>query len=262
MKKILVLLVLVLLPVSAFSADADCQDQFLSGHQPVSVTTPSTFLCFGQFATLYSHAKRTPVWSAEHLTTARLQAASALKRPNPGPFHTEDGVPKDARANLVDYHSASDTFDRGHMAPNGDMPDADAQYSSFSLANMVPQQACNNELIWEEIETSVRNLAKSDGEVYVVTGPIYDVSPPQTIGKHQVAVPTRLFKAIYDPKRKAGGVYITPNDASQAWSVISLADLKAATGIDPFPDLTPTQKTTADHLPDPSKATFSCRLKP
>ena len=85
------------------------------------------------------------------------------------------------------------------MSPSGDMPDLSSQQESFSLANIIPQSPCNNEVIWEQIESAVRGYVSAGNEVFVVTGPIYEGQTIATIG-NGVAVPTRIFKAIYNPQ--------------------------------------------------------------
>jgi endonuclease G, mitochondrial len=109
-----------------------------------------------------------PLWSSEHLTRERVEEAHTQRRVNE--FHPDPNLPPDERAELSDY--ARSGFNRRHMAPSGDMPDPRSQEESFSLANMVPQNPDSNRHLWERIETAVRDLARRDGELYVVTGPI------------------------------------------------------------------------------------------
>ena len=45
------------------------------------------------------------------------------------------------------------------MSPNGDMGTPEAQQQSFSLANMIPQAPKLNRVLWEGIESAVRNWA-------------------------------------------------------------------------------------------------------
>ena len=103
---------------------------------------------------------------------------------------------------LADY--ARSGYDRGHMSPSGDMATPNAQHQSFSLANMIPQHPCNNEVLWEGIESAVRDLASAEGEIYVVTGPIYEGTDiPFLNGR--VGVPSRIYKAVYrsSPSRRS-----------------------------------------------------------
>jgi endonuclease G, mitochondrial len=140
-------------------APQGCEEHFLGGVLPVvsqSRAENARRLCYSEFALLHSGITKTPIWSAEHLTSERIDAASGLPRKNP--FHAEARLPEGERAELSDYKSASDQFDRGHMSPNGDMPNAKAQRESFSLANMIPQHPCNNEVLWAGIEDSTRKL--------------------------------------------------------------------------------------------------------
>ena len=121
-----------------------CNDHFVAG-EPPRITNPrlgkeTEALCFNVFSVLHSGVTRTPLWSAEHLQAQNIEAAQELSRENS--FHPEPRLPSDQRAELSDY--ARSGYDRGHMAPNGDMPDRDSQRDSFSLANIVPQDGENN----------------------------------------------------------------------------------------------------------------------
>src|SRR3954453_2591646 len=188
----------------------NCPQHFVGGVPPAllkpQLAQRTQALCYEQFALLHSAAVRTPLWSAEHLTRDEVEAAGQLKRRNA--FHHESRLPPEDRAELADY--ARSGYDRGHMSPNGDMATPNAQHESFSLANMIPQHPCNNEVLWEGIESAVRDLASAEGEIYVVTGPIYEGTDiPFLNGR--VGVPSQIYKALFDPARRAAAAYVTPN---------------------------------------------------
>ena len=198
-------------------------------------------LCQRAFATLYDPVRRDPVYAAEVLTSASVQAAGKVVRGSD--FRADERLPAESRATLRDYRGGR--FDRGHMAPAHDMPDAAAESESFRLSNMVPQAKANNRGPWAGIEEAVRTLAVprfSGGAVYVVSGPIFD--GPVRLLKGRVPVPTRLFKAIYAPDDGQGntlviGAWIVKNAADPQTRFVSLDALKAEAGIDPFPSLSP-----------------------
>ena len=152
---------------------------------------------------MHSALSRGPLWSAEHLVRSNVDAAEQLPRRDS--FHAEPQLPFGDRAELTDYVRSG--FDRGHMSPNGDMPDRTAQGQSFSLANMVPQVHANNAGIWAGIEAAVRRLALDDGEVYVVTGPAFIGSQISSL-KGRVLIPTHLWKVVYSPRRRLAGAYL------------------------------------------------------
>jgi endonuclease G len=252
MYQALLALVLLLTPATAAVAgSAPCPEHFAGGQAPI-LTNPklaaqSRGLCFRAFAVLHSGLTRTPLWSAEHLTRQSVEAARELGRVNT--FHAEDLLPPGQRAELSDY--ARSGFDRGHMSPSGDMPDDTAQEESFSLSNMVPQAPTLNRGIWEGIESAVRDLARKDGDLYVVTGPIFQGSSLQVL-KERVYVPTDTFKAVYDPHESWAGAYVCTNTDEPTCSTMSLAQLQALSGIDIFPDLSEPIKVTEGPLPEPT----------
>jgi endonuclease G len=252
MRKILVALAFLCAPSLGVGAAwaIDCSGEFLVGKAPTIALTRAAEtrqLCFTAFGLLHSGITRTPLWSAEHLTAQEIRAARTIARKDA--FHEERALPDDQRADLSDYvHSG---YDRGHMTPSGDMPDANAQRESFSLANMAPQAPSLNRGLWEEIEETARDLAVDDGEVYVVTGPIFAAGGAALNGR--VAVPTGFYKAIYDPLRKQAGVYIVNNTPDSGYQLISVSRLRELTGIDAFPALPEGVKSRTMNLPKPTR---------
>jgi endonuclease G, mitochondrial len=243
------------------AGQGSCASQLYLGAPP-SIKNPKlaaqTYpLCFSEIALLYSGIARTPLWSAEYLTAARIERARSLPRLRSNAFHEELSLPAGERSELADYRRSG--FDRGHMAPNGDMSTPAAQEESFSLANMIPQDPCNNEVLWEGIESAVRAMALSSGEVYVVTGPAFLGGELQSL-KGRVLVPTHIFKAVFVPSRKASGAYFAPNDGSQSWEPISVSELEKRISVDVFPLLNRQVKDEAMSLPEPTPH-FGCRLR-
>lgn len=235
--------------VGAAGATA-CPQHYVEGTAPV-ITNPkvaarTTELCYEAFAVEHSGVTHTPLWSAEHLVRGNIESAQAMSRQNA--FHADPNLPNGERAELSDY--ARSGFDRGHMAPNGDMPTRSAQYESFTLANMVPQNPNNNRYIWEGIESSVRRLAKADGEVYVLSGPAFLGADLQQVGK--VLVPTHLFKVVYRPRTGQAAAYFLKNEATTEYTVISVAQLERTVGINLLPAVSQHVKDVAADLPAPT----------
>lgn len=226
---------------------SNCPAHYVDGRLPEiqksSMQAATTELCYGVFGVMHSGITRTPLWSAEHLTADNLAAAKTLSRENS--FHAEPRLPARARAELSDY--ARSGYDRGHMAPNGDMPDRSSQRESFTLANMVPQDGENNRHLWAGIEGVVRKLAVREGDLYVVTGPAFLGANLQKIGN--VLVPTHLYKLVYSPRQKAGAAFFVENRATADYEMLSIAQLEARIGINLLPSLNAAQKETVLRLP-------------
>jgi len=241
---------LVSLFLIASPAWASCADEYYRGAAPrlaQSAQWDVRELCYDDFAVGHSGVTLTPLWSAEHLTAGEVAAARSLARHDD--FHADENLPRGERAELIDYRRSG--YDRGHMAPSGDMPTPEAQDQSFTLANIAPQAPSLNRGLWEQIEVAVRNLADRDGELYVVTGPIFDARSDTLNGR--VRVPNALFKAVYDPRRRQAAAYVADNVAGAGYQVISIAALRARIGADVFPSLPASIKARAMDLPPPQR---------
>ena len=255
LKRLVIVAVLALCPTVgmtaiSLAAPTGCPQFFPHANAPDLVNPkllPKTRkICYSAFAVLHSGITRTPLWAAEHLTRKGLDAAVDTERKDT--FHEEAKLPPDERADLDDY--ARSGFDRGHLAPAADMPDERAQHESFSLANMIPQDPQSNRGLWSGIESAVRGLARKSGELYVVSGPIFQGTTLKRL-RGRVLVPTHIFKAVYDPKRNQAGAYLVANADGDQWRNVSISELQQITGIDPFPGLAPSVKDHAMALPDP-----------
>ena len=227
--------------------EIECTQNYFKGDAPnftnQALARGTQTLCFDGFTVMYSGITRTPLWSAEHLTRDRLERAATLDRQNN--FHEETQLPYDERATLDDYKGSG--FDRGHMSPNGDMGSRAQQFDSFSLANIIPQDRYHNQNPWRLLEEATRELVKQEGEAYVITGAAFRGNSIRKIGN--VLVPSDVYKVVYFPKRKAAGVYFSPNDASSQVNVISLAELNAQIGLDLLPSLPDSVKQQRVDMP-------------
>jgi endonuclease G len=167
-------------------------------------------------------------------------------------FHPDPNLPKEIRSELSDYVRSG--YDRGHMAPSGDMPTPSSQAESFSLANMAPQLHANNAGIWEKFENGTRNLAYAGHDVYMVSGPLFEGQTLQRL-KERVLIPTGFFKAVYDATSGQAGVFVTGNGADQRYELISVDELAKRAGIDAFPGLPPKAKAGRQQVINPDKKT-------
>ncbi len=105
----------------------------------------------------------------------------------------------------------------------------------------------------------MRDIALSGDDVYVVTGPAFLGAELDSLNG-RVLVPTHIYKAIYVPSRSAAAAYFAPNDDSQNWEMLSIADLEARVGVDVFPQLDANARRHAMILPTPTPH-YGCRLQ-
>ena len=162
------------------------------------------------FAVGYSEKYRQAIWvsyvlSAEHLALPRVKRAVK--------FQVDPAVRRDP-VHSREYNRTG--FDRGHLAPAADMTYSfETMRNSFYMTNISPQLPGCNRGIWKRLETQVRRWALKEGELYVITGPIFD-RKPRRMGRRGIPVPTAFYKVILDltPPRKMIA-FIIPNDSSR-----------------------------------------------
>lgn len=215
----------------------DCSANQLGGVEPAMEAAAARNidrLCSAHLAIGHSPVSKTPLWVAERMTPSRSRKGSDTARVSE--FYPDPRLPASRRAELADYRRSG--YDRGHLAPSADMPGLEAQQSSFTLANIAPQNATLNRGAWADLEIAARRFSLRQSETFIVTGVIFEGERLQTTPTGRVFIPTSFWKAIAVPQR-GSVVYIAANSASSRIVSMPLQSFIARYRIDPFPALDP-----------------------
>lgn len=202
---------------------------------PATRKTDTRLLIRTGYTLSYNDAWKIPNWVAWQLTAEEV--AGKVKRTDE--FLVDPDLPTRFQSEHRDYSGSS--YDRGHMAPAGDMKwDEQAMQESFYMSNMCPQAPNLNKGDWRILEEQCRKWAQRYGMVYVVCGPIVDerISQKKKIGRNKVLVPDGFFKVVLKLGDKPSAVgFIFPNDdcnSALADYAVSVDQVEAVTGIDFF----------------------------
>ena len=185
----------------------------------------------------YDSKTKTPQWVAWELTKAETQGTE--KRAE---SFQEDPLVKGTKVTNTDYVGSG--YDRGHMAPAGDMKwSRKAMEESFYMTNMCPQIHSLNAGDWNELEEKCRKWARLYGKVYIVCGPVYNGSRgTEYIGERRIKVPDAFYKVvlIYEERKTVALGFVFENEAGQRPLkdyLVSVDSIERLTGIDFFPAL-------------------------
>lgn len=222
---------------SSLAATSNCPENYYDGIAPdienYKMAQYVKELCSPGYGVFYSGLARAPLWSAENLTPGRIEQATGLPRSNN--FSEDTRLPEDWRNKLSDFVGSG--YDRGHMAPAGDMRNPAADSASFLLSNIIAQDPNSNRNLWAAIEAAVRALA-AHRQVFVITGPLWLGSEVQWL-RSRVMVPTHTYKLVYDPVLNQGAAYLTENASHKRHKTISIQQLRELAGIDFLPNKSP-----------------------
>ena len=187
-----------------------------------------------KFYTLnYNEEHEVANWVSYELDHKRLQNCASRKdsfRPDP---EVSTGSATDD-----DYRGSG--FDRGHLAPAGDMKfSKEAMKDTFFFSNMTPQPANFNRGKWAQLENLMRAWGSKYNKIWIVTGPILRADLPAIGKSNKVSIPTDYFKVIV---RQSGSSYegmafimptTVPSQDLKSY-VVSIDEVEEATGFDFF----------------------------
>jgi endonuclease G len=162
-----------------------------------------------------------------------------------------------------DYRSSG--YDRGHIAPAGDMKfSRQAMEESFFMSNITPQSPGMNRGQWAKLELLVRAWAKEGDETYIVSGPVLSDDLPK-IRNTDISIPREHFKVVmrsHDGKRRAIAFLMAQNPAASDLRTyaLSVRDVEKISGLNFFPHLNQTEQDEIEQSIDWSKWNFAARF--
>jgi len=201
---------------------------------PATGNDTSQILQYSGFHLAYNETYEQPSWVA-YILTADMVINGVVERTDD--FRSDTNVVT-MSSSTNDYRGSG--FDRGHLAPAGDMQwSAQAMSESFLMSNMSPQAPRFNRQMWRYLEAQVRDWAVKNDSLYVITGPVLN-EVDSMIGENGVGVPKYFFKVILDisyPTYKGIAFFMENKelDGEITDYAISIDSLEALTGFDYFP---------------------------
>ncbi len=183
----------------------------------------------------YNEEHEVPQWVAYVLRKEQLRDCFDRKD-----NFREDPSVRTGSALPTDYRSSG--YDRGHIAPAGDMKwSKEAMEESFYMSNITPQSPGMNRGRWASLEMLSRAWAKEGDETIIVSGPVLRSNLPK-IGSTGISIPNDHFKVLLRSKNNqlsAIGFLMTQNPTASSLESYALPvrTVEELTGLDFFPHL-------------------------
>ena len=193
------------------------------------------------YSLVYNHKHMQAKWVAYNLTYGNTVGGAERS----SKFSIDPSI-SPRTAVTSDYTKTG--YDRGHLAPAGDMKfSAQAMSESFYMSNVSPHLPGFNRGIWKKLEEQFRSWAPSSHPVFVVTGPVLTDPISSHIGQTcRISIPQRFYKVMLDTASPMRAIaFVLPNNSStQPLSsfAMSIDEAERITGMDFFPKLNDLQE--------------------
>ena len=167
-------------------------------HLPYGIPkgTPATndFICRETYALSSNDATKFADWVAYMVKPENFECKVEQKRN----WKADPKISLEETLEPEDYQRANKELktDRGHQAPLASFKCGNWQETNY-LSNITPQKAALNQGAWKDLEKGVRSLARKHGEVFVITGPVYErPMPPLPSADESHKIPSGYYKII------------------------------------------------------------------
>ncbi len=215
-------------------SETDCPH--LPYGMPTGTPPTNDFICRDIYALSSNDDRKFADYVAYRLDKATITGSSEQSRD----WKADPALAPEETLEPEDYQGAYKALgtDRGHLAPLASFRGKEWQTVNY-LSNIAPLSASLNRSTWKNLEDHVRDLVRKHGEVYVMTGTVYEREMPKLPGAdepHQV--PSGFWKiVIVDGKTEA---YFFDQETYSGTDYKSgkttVAEIERKTGIDLLPD--------------------------
>jgi len=215
----------------AFPVEPPAPGPSCCGGLPLPVSRVDEVLPNTGFTVGYSDGRKDPLWVCYEVCTV----ANPVAHDRPSRFSVDLRT-----VALVSHDSYTNTgYDRGHMAPNATIDycyGREAQLETFLMSNVCPQTPKLNRGIWATLEGYEREWANEYGELWVITGPVFDTDIQKL--PSGVEIPDAFYKIILREGNGSPSVlaFVIPQDVQSgsnlAGYLTSVDSVELGTGFD------------------------------
>ena len=225
----------------------------VNGECPSGAGVDDTLVVRELFAFSNSAESKFSEWVAYRVTRATIETSDDLDRD----WQSDDLLDEQDTLEPADYTGAFSEIgvDRGHQAPLASFAGTVFWRSTNYLSNITPQKSGLNRGPWVDLESAVREAVYDVGDLYIVTGPLYDSTEeqlqlPNTSKTH--LVPTGYFKVIADQFGKVTSFLFDQDDtrATNPYcdAITNLQEIENLSGYTIFPNLNVNTNSNLDSI--------------
>ena len=144
------------------------------------------------------------------LNANKVNEVNIKKRPS---FHTEKSLDRSYRVSPKSYTRTG--YDRGHMANDASFDwSMKSLNSTYSMANIVPQNPRVNRYQWVKVERYARMVARKLGSVNVINIIQYG-NHPKRLKKQNIAIPKGFYKILFNKEKNFERCFYYKNTSSR-----------------------------------------------
>lgn len=148
-------------------------------------------------------------------------------------------------------------YDRGHQAPLASFKGSRFASQVNFYSNITPQRPHLNQGPWKNLEDKVRELVMEYGQIWVMTGPLYERNMPPIPNCNEAhTVPSGYWKIIVAEENNSIQVAAFIMDQSAARNadytnhVVSVADIQTRSGLNFFWEIDDTDENNLESNPN------------